>query len=191
MPFRTLRCAVESLAEWHQHMFLEPHIVAFTAVTSRYAAAPARFDVVCEGVVSRWLKDASRFNLEVSWNEETEEKAKRLRATIQPKPLVEFASVAIALILSDRVVRLGPLDVTQYGDRADYRAPRAKRVLEISGTETVSELGRRHREKIAQALKNPFGWGAYVVVSGFSARGHRVRFSSCLVEDTPGGKTES
>lgn len=89
------------------------------------------------------------------------------------------------------MIRLGPLDVTQYGERADYRAPRTKRVLEISGTETLSELGRRHREKIVQALENPFGWDAYVVVTGFSARGHRVRFSSCLVEDTRGGKTES
>ena len=50
-------------------------------------------------------------------------------------------------------------------------------VLEISGTETLSELARRHREKITQALENPFGLDAYVVVCAFSMFGHLIQFS--------------
>jgi hypothetical protein len=46
-----------------------------------------------------------------------------------------------------------------------------------SGTERPSELGRRHREKVTQALANPFGWSAYVVVCAFSQEVHQIRFS--------------
>ncbi len=85
--------------------------------------------------------------------------------------------MALALILGCRVVPLGRLFVTDHGDRADYRARKRKVVLEVSGTEVADELGRRHREKIAQARDNPFGWDAYVVVCAFSSAGHRIRFS--------------
>ncbi len=61
-----------------------------------------------------------------------------------------------------------------YGDRADYRSLDLPSVLEISGTETASELARRHREKVAQALENPFGLDAYVVVCAFSSSGHHI-----------------
>jgi len=67
---------------------------------------------------------------------------------------------------------------------ADYRAPLASRVLEISGTETLSDLGRRHREKVAQALRNPFGWDAYVIVCAFAAPEHRIRFSAHVWEES-------
>jgi hypothetical protein len=50
-------------------------------------------------------------------------------------------------------------------------------VLEISGTQVPTGLGQRHREKVAQARDNPFGWDAYVVVCAFSAEGHRIRFT--------------
>ena len=112
-------------------------------------------------------------------------KADRIRATMQTKPLVEMASVALALVLMHRVVRLGQLDVTDYGDRADFRSLRRSCVLEISGTETLSELGRRHREKVAQALGNPLGWDAYVVVCAFGPEGHRVRMSGHRWEESP------
>jgi hypothetical protein len=103
--------------------------------------------------------------------------AARLRVTTQPSPLVEQAAVALALILGSRVVPLGPLDVTAVGARADYLAWKRKAVLEVSGTEVPGELGRRHREKVAQARGNSFGWDAYVVVCAFSAGGHRIRFT--------------
>lgn len=96
---------------------------------------------------------------------------------MQRKPLVELAATAIALIVARRVLDLGDLDVTAYGDRADFRAVNRRCVLEISGTEVAAEFDRRHRDKVAQAVANPFGWDAFVVVCLFSAKGHRVRVS--------------
>lgn len=63
-------------------------------------------------------------------------------------------------------------------------------VLEISGTEAPAELGRRHREKVAQARDNPFGWGAYVVVCAFSPTGHRIRFSKHSIQEAERGQRE-
>jgi len=177
MPLRTLRCGVEDLENWYPRLFLEPHIVACVAVMSRYSGSPAAFEVACEGVTSRWLGKAMAFPLEVSWAEETAAKAGRLLATMQQKPVVELASVALAFVLARRLLALGQLDLNEYGERADYRSPTAECVLEISGTEDISELGRRHREKVAQALDNTYGWGACVVVCAFSAKGHRIRVS--------------
>lgn len=177
MPLRTVRCAIEDLERWYPRLFLEPHSVACVAVLSRYSGPPATFDVACEGIPSRWLGDAGALRLEVSWTEESAAKAGRLLATMQQKPVVELASVALAFILARRLMALGQLDLNEYGERADYRAPSAECVLEISGTEDVSELGRRHREKVAQALANTYGWDACVVVCAFSAKGHRIRVS--------------
>lgn len=88
-----------------------------------------------------------------------------------------MASTALALVLSHRVLRLGQLDVTCYGERTDFRSIRVSRMLEISGTESLDELGRRHCEKVVQAMANPLGWDSYVVVRPFSDRGHRIRLS--------------
>jgi hypothetical protein len=74
-------------------------------------------------------------------------------------------------------LELGRLEVTGYGDRADFRSLRRRAVLEISGTELAGEFLRRHREKVVQAARNPFGWDAYVIVCLFCARGHRIRLS--------------
>jgi hypothetical protein len=177
MAVRTLSCAIEQVVDWHTNLFVEPHVVAFVAVAQGYSRSPARFEVECDNLTSRWLGKATTFRLEVSWHDDTAEKAGRLRATMQSGPLVELASVALALVLVRRVVPLGRLDVTDYGARADYRARKRKTVLEISGTEVLAELGRRHREKVAQARDNPFGWEAFVVVCAFCATGHRIRFS--------------
>jgi hypothetical protein len=190
MAARLLRCAIEQVVDWHSHLFVEPHVVAFVAVATPYSGSPARFEVACDNVRSRWLGKAAEFRLEVSWHNDTAEKAERLRSTMQSGPLVELASVALALILCRRVVPLGRLDVTDYGARADYRARKQKLVLEISGTEVPAELGRRHREKVAQARANPFGWDAYVVICAFSHAGHRIRFSKHPIKEAEHGETE-
>lgn len=183
MPKRVLRCAIEEVVDWHPQLFLEPHVVGCVAVMKEYSDSPAMFEVECENISSRWLKKAQRFALEVSWTEEMAERADRLRATMQSRPLVEIAAIALAMILVHRVIPLGPLDVTAYGERADYRSLMVPQVLEISGTETLSELGRRHREKVDQALANPFGWDACVVVSAFSAKGHQILLSGHHAEE--------
>jgi hypothetical protein len=177
MTPRLLRCAIEQLADWHPNLFVQPHLVAFVAVAGQYAGSPALFDVECGNIVSRWLGKASGFRLEVSWTAGTARDAERLRVTMQARPLVELAAVALALVLTTRVMPLGPLEVTDYGTRADYLTRKRKTVLEVSGTQNSAELGRRHREKILQARENPFRWDAYVVVCGFSERGHRIRFT--------------
>lgn len=184
MPRRILRCAIEEVADWHPRLFLEPHIIAAAAVLSRYSSTPALCEVECENIKSRWLGRAKGLALEVSWNAETADKADRLRLTMQSRPVVEMAAIALAMILVDRVAPLGPFEVTRYGERADYLSPTTNRVLEVSGTESLAELGRREREKVAQALANPFGWDACVVVCAFSAVGHRIRFSEHFWEGT-------
>jgi hypothetical protein len=185
MKPRVLRCAIEDLSEWHPYLYVEPYAVAFVAVTGRYSVSPANFLVECEGVTSRWLGKARRLTLEVSWTEETIDKAERLRATMPAHSLVELAAVAVALLLVHRVVPFGTLNVMEAGGRADYRSSVVRRVLEVSGTESLAELGRRRREKVAQALANPFRWDAGVVVCAFCDEGHRVSFSGHRWEESP------
>src|SRR5690348_5807607 len=156
MAARTLRCAIEELADWYPQLFLEPYIVACVTAMSRYSGSPASCDVACEGIDSRWLAGAEQVRLQVSWTDATADKAERLRATMPSTEVVELASVALAFVLARRVLGLRSLVVTNRGEGADYRAPTVSRVLEIIGTETLSELGRRQREKVVQALRNPF-----------------------------------
>ncbi len=143
---------------------------------SEYSESPASFELYCENVPE--LEEfGGEMRLELSWARSMEAKAERLRATMQRSPLVELAATAVALVVARQVLDLGRLEVTAYRDRADFRSPRRRALLEISGTEVAGELLRRHREKVAQATRNPFGWDAYVVVCLFSARGHRIRLS--------------
>jgi hypothetical protein len=183
-----LRCAIEEVAGWHANLYVEPHLVAFVTVTGKYSPSPARFDVECSTITSRRLGKSAECRLEVSWQDDTAEKAARLRATMQASPLLELASVALTLILAHRVVPLGQLLVTDHGERADYRAKKRKAVLEVSGTENPAELERRHQEKVVQARGNPFGWEAYVVVYAFSADGHRIRFTRHPFEEAQHGQ---
>jgi hypothetical protein len=190
MAGRTLRCRIEELAEWYPQLFLDAYIVACVTALLRYSNSPASFEVDCEGIHSRWLAGAEHFRLQVSWTEATAEKADRLRATMPSTEVVELASVALAFVLARRVLGLRELVVTNRGEAADYQAPRASRVLEISGTETPAEMGRRHREKVAQALRNPFSWDAFVIVCGFGTPVHRIRFSAHSWEESARGKGE-
>ena len=188
MAARTRRWRIEELADWYPQLFLEPYIVACVAAMARYSSPPASFEVDCEGIDSRWLAGAEKFRLQLSWTEATAKKAERLRATMPSQEVVELASVALAFVLARRVLGLRQLVVTNRGEAADYCAPTASRVLEVSGTEIPAELGRRHREKVAQALRNPFSWDAYVIVCGFAAPVHRIRFSAHSWEEEAHGK---
>ena len=111
MALRTLRCAIEDLEGWYPRLFLEPHSVACVAVMSRYSGPPGQFEVTCDGIISRWLGRAGAFRLEVSWEKEMAAKAGRLLATMQQKPVVEMASIALAFILARNLVGLGQLDL--------------------------------------------------------------------------------
>jgi hypothetical protein len=190
MASRLLRCAIEEIADWHDHLYVEPYIVAFAAVAGQHSASPALFNAECDNIASRWLGKATECRLEISWQDATAEKAARLRATMQAGPLVEFAAVALALILCNRIVPLGQLFVTDHGGRADYRSRKRKAVLEVSGTQVPTELGRRHREKVTQARSNPLVWEAYVVVCAFSTDGHRIRFSRHPYQEDEHGESK-
>jgi hypothetical protein len=61
---RTLRCTIEDLESWYPGLFLEPHSVSCVAVMSRYSTSPAKLDVACEGIGSRWLGAESALRLE-------------------------------------------------------------------------------------------------------------------------------
>jgi hypothetical protein len=173
---RTARQSIERLDSWYPSLFVEPHAVAAVAVLSDYSESPANFNLQSENV--RELEEfGGEMRLDLSWPLNLEAKGERLRATMQRSPLVELAATAVALVVARRVLNLGRLEVTGYGDRADFRSPRRRAVLEVSGTEVADEFLRRHREKVTQAAENPFGWDAYVVVCLFSARGHRIRLS--------------
>jgi len=177
MSARTLRCSIEDIIAWHPRLHVEPHAAAFVAVVGWYSRPPAGFEVECERIASPWLRGATSFRMDVGWGDATVDKAERLRATMQQKPLVELAALAVAFLLARRVLKAGRLEVSEYWERADYRLPGAEHVLEASGTEVPGELARRHREKAAQARSNPLGWPAYVVVSAFGDEPHRVRLS--------------
>jgi len=180
---QTVRQTIERLEGWYPSLFVEPHVVAAVAVLSEYSDSPASFVVHGENV-PQLAEVGGAMRLDLSWPRSAEAKAERLRATMQRSPLVELAATAVALVVARRFLDLGRLEVTSYGDRADFRSPRRRAVLEVSGTELADEFLRRHREKVAQAAANPYGWDAYVIVCLFSARGHRIRLShhECLEE---------
>ena len=177
MPTLLLQCVIEELQDWHPRLFLEPHIVACVAVLSQYSDAPAIITVECHDIESVRLGGESELQLKLLWSPHTQEKADRLRATIQSSPVLEMGSCALGFLLVYQLLSADQLDVTQYGNRADYRFLDAHCVLEISGTERTGEFERRHREKVAQALANPLRWDAFVVVCAFAPDGHRIRFS--------------
>ena len=169
MALPILRCPIEEIAGQHPPLFLEPHIVACAAVLSRYSPSPATIEVECTGIDSDVLGAHLGCSLEVAWRQETAAQGARLRLTVQSPRIVEMAAVALGFALISHLVAIGQVDVTRPGDRADYRSLDVPAVLEMSGTETASALGRRHTEKMKQALDNPFGDDAYVVVCAFSS----------------------
>jgi hypothetical protein len=174
---RVLRSAVEKVIDWYPYLFLDSHVAACVAVLEKYSKSPGVFQVDCAGISSDWLGGSNRLRLELTWKAFTAAKAARLRDTIQSRPLVEMAATSVAFVIAHRVLGLRRLFVTAYGDRVDYRSSLRRKVLEISGTERADMLDRRHREKVAQARKNPLHWDAYVIVCAFAAPMHRIRMS--------------
>jgi hypothetical protein len=102
--------------------------------------------------------------LEISWSDQTARKAEQFKAN---EHRTERAACALALLLVHHLLGESQVDVTEYGERADYRLLDTKHVLEISGTTVAAELRHRHREKTEQALDNPLGWDALVWCAPF------------------------
>jgi len=60
-----------------------------------------------------------------------------------------------AALLFAKLIPVGEIRVTREGDRADYWLERVQCALEVSETENLRELRKRHRQKITQVLGNP------------------------------------
>lgn len=174
---QTFEWAIEDIIVAHPNLYLEHCAVMAVALMSRLSASPYEFAVECEGFSPPALSGETAFRLRLSWTEQTALKAQRVWHTEQPKSIVERAAVALAALLFAKLIPDGLMRVTREGDRADYWLPRLQCALEVSGTENPRVLRRRHREKIAQVLSNPLGWGGYVVVSCFSASQRVIRWS--------------
>lgn len=154
------------------------------ALMSRHSASPCEFDVQCEGFSPPDLDGEASFRLSVAWDQPRATAAVRVRLTEQPAPIVERAAVALAALTFAHFIPDGEMRVTRRGDRADYWLPRLQCGLEISGTELVHEVPRRHRQKIVQLLANRRRWNGYVFVCCFGAGRRLIRWSYHTQEDT-------
>jgi hypothetical protein len=154
---RTFEWAIESIIVAHPDLYLEHCVVMAVALMCQQSASLYEFRVECEGFHPPALHSDTTFRLRVSWSEDTVRKAQRVWYTEQPKAIIERAAVALAALLFARLIPHGQMRVTRQGDRADYWLPHLWCALGVSGTENPRGLHRRHREKVAQALRNPLG----------------------------------
>jgi hypothetical protein len=147
------------------------------ALMSRLSPSPCEFLVECEGFSPPALENETQFLLQVAWGANTAAAAERVWLTEQPNPIIERAAVALAALTFAHLIRDGQMRVTTVGQRADYWLPRLRCALEISGTQRSREFPRRHREKTAQVLANPWQWNGYAFVCCFSPVRRRIRWS--------------
>ena len=171
---QTVDAAIESIIDAHPNLYLEHCIVMCVALMSKYSLSPCEFVVKCSGVQLPMLGENPTFRLRVAWEDSTAGKAQRMVETEQLKPMVERAAIALAALLFAKFIEDGEMRVTGYGESADYWLPRLQCALEISGTENLRYLSRRHQQKKEQVLHNPLGFDGYVVVCCVSARQKRI-----------------
>lgn len=180
---RTFEWSIEDIVAAHPNLYLEHHAVMAVALMSQLSPSPCEFLVECEGFSPPALEGDTSCLLQVAWNEQTAVNAERVWLSEQPIPIIERAAVAVAALAFARLIRDGEMRVTARGQGADYWLPRLRCALEISGTEQSRELPRRHREKTAQMLDNPWQWNGYVFVCCFSADRRLIRWSYYTQEE--------
>jgi hypothetical protein len=180
---RSFEWAIEDIATAHPDLYLDHFVVMAVALMSRHSASPCEFLVECEGFSPPDLDGETRFLPRVRWDEQTAVTAARVWLAEQPKPIIERAAVALAALAFAHLIPNGEMRVTEQGQRADYWLPRLRCALEISGTEHSRELARRHREKTAQMLANPWHWDGYVFVSCFQATSRVIHWSYHVQEE--------
>ncbi len=90
---------------------------------------------------------------------------------ISDSTMTEFAACGVACALVAKFTGLRLSHVSRRGERFDYwlREGDTEFGLEVSGT-ISQDLERRHAEKAAQLLDNPFGLDGYVCVVSFEKR---------------------
>jgi hypothetical protein len=174
---RAFEWPIEDIVTAHPDLYLEHCAVMAVAMMGRHSASPGEFLVECEGFRPPDLEDDTRFLLRVAWDEQTAVAAARVWLSEQPKPIIERAAVGLAALTFAHLIPDGQMRVTDQGQRADYWLPRLRRALEISGTGQSRDLARRHRDKTAQLLANPWRWDGYVFVGCFAASRRLIRWS--------------
>lgn len=174
---RTFEWAIEDLIAAHPHLYVDHYTVMAVALMSQHSASPCEFAVECEGFSPSVLRGAPQFLVRVAWTEQTVRKAQRMLHTEQSTSIVERAAVALAALAFAKLMPDGQMRVTQVGERADYWLPHLQCALEVSGTAQSRILRRRHREKVAQVLRNLLRWNGCVFVCCFTTRQRRILWS--------------
>lgn len=97
--------------------------------------------------------------------------AGRERPAVQGRTVTELAACTVACVVCQLYAGLQITEIAQEGDRFDYWVSDGTQEfgLEVSGT-MGHDVRKRHREKIAQLRKNPYGADGFVVVTGFASR---------------------
>ena len=176
--------AIEEIVDAHPNLYLEHCIVMCVALMSKHSSSPCEFVVDCSGFQLQGFGQNPTFQLRITWEDSTAEKARRMIQTEQLKPMVERAAIALAALLFAKLIEDGEMRVTGYGESADYWLPHLQCALEISGTENPRYLSSRHQQKREQVLRNPLGFDGYVVVCCVSAQQKRILWSFQSKEDS-------
>ena len=92
----------------------------------------------------------------------------------QREYITEAAACGLAFAVVSHFTAAVLADVADRGDRFDYVLSEhgVRCGIEVSGSqaEDRQSLKDRHQQKIRQLLDNPYGWGGYVVIVGFTRR---------------------
>jgi hypothetical protein len=174
---RVFEWLIEDVMAAHPDLYLEHCVLMAVALMSRQSASPCEFRVECTGFSPPDLEDETSFLMRVAWGEQSATTAARIWRTEQPKPIIERAAVALAALAFAHLIPDGLMRVADQGQRTDYWLPRLRCALEISGTKQGNELSRRHKEKTAQMLGNPWGWNGYTFVCCFSPTRRVIRWA--------------
>jgi hypothetical protein len=173
---RTFEWAIEDIIIGYPSLGLEDYAAMAVALMKR-TAPPCEFLVQIDGFDVDDLHAEEQFLLRVTWNAETESRADRIGRTRQRAQIVEGGAIGLTVLLLGHLIHGSDLKVTIRGDAADFWLPRLHHALEISGTERVDEIARRHREKRRQVLGNSLGWDGYVVLCCFAESRRVIQWS--------------
>ena len=162
---------IEEIGNFHPEMELEHLILSAVAVMATYSPnLYCDFRLEYQDLPEDLVRGKLPTHLRIHWHSETAIRAEGIRRTHQRKNLVEFAAIAVALLLFPQVVDLSGFEPTDIGERADYWIANRKYLVEISGTENPDKVRQRQWEKKGQLLSNPSAQDGYVVVCGFATQ---------------------
>jgi hypothetical protein len=177
MSTEPLEITIEDLEAWHPRLLVWHWIPAYVALLDESVPPPRRMTVECRDLPALAPVVLEERPLRLFWKETTAQAARRLRITHQEEAITEFAALAVAAMILPLIAQVSGLQVTERGERADYRLEGGQYVLEVSGTRQQVYLADRHREKVAQGLANPQGCDVYVVVACFEPTNRRAILS--------------